>query len=87
MGSEGKDRASMKFGDMPDGTHFQEAHGRRKFIKLKLSFAGGDPFKVYRVVLGEDDKPKMQDFFNAVDYQGIGGKCPDWVEFEVISIP
>ncbi len=77
----------LKFGDMPDGTHFQEANGKRKFIKLKLTFAAGTPFKAYRVVLGEDDKPQMQDFFNAVDYQGIGGKCPDWLEFKVISIP
>jgi hypothetical protein len=76
----------LKFGDMPDGTHFEDGHGR-KFIKLRLTFAAGGPFKCYRVVLGEDDQSKMQDFFNAVDYQGIGGKCPDWLEFKVISIP
>ena len=24
--------------------------------------------------------------FNAVDYDGIGCKCPDWLEFEVIKL-
>ena len=81
---------AMLFGEMPVGTHFQEfGKTPRKFIKLCQTFGGGDPFKVYRVVLGEDDKPKILDGheINAVDYQGVGGHCPSHVEFQVISIP
>ncbi len=78
----------MQFQDIPDGAHFRElGENPRTFIKLRLTFATGEPFKVFRVVLGEDDEPKMQDWFNAVDYNGIGGKCPPWVEFEVIPKP
>lgn len=83
-------KQTLTFGDMPAGTHFKEmGKNPRKFIKLRQTFAGGDPFKVYRVVLGEDDKPKILDGheINAVDYQGYGGHCPSHVEFEVISIP
>ena len=79
----------LTFGDMPDGTHFQDGSGR-KFIKLNLTFAHGSPFKVYRVGLGDNDEPVLpnwNDCFNAVDYQGYLAKCPDWVEFKVLSIP
>jgi len=78
----------MTFEDIPEGAHFRElGETPRTFIKLKLTFAAGDPFKVYRIVLDENDIPQMQDWFNAVDYQGVGAKCPDWVEFEVIDKP
>ena len=80
----------MEFKDIPDGAHFKELGEKpRVFVKLKLTFAGGDPFKVHRITLGEDDKPQilMGHEINCVDYQGIGGKCPPFVQFEVIPTP
>lgn len=81
----------MEFKAIPDGAHFQELTDDkpRRFIKLKTTFASGDPFKVYRIINGEDDNPKILagHEINCIDYEGIGGKCPDWVEFQVIDKP
>lgn len=74
----------MRFGDMKPGTHFVDGHDR-KFIKLKLDSAMGRPFLAVRHWDGESCS--LLDNFNAVDYQGIGGKCPDWVVFEIIKTP
>lgn len=79
----------LQFSDMPAGTHFQDmGKNPRKFIKLHQAFGGGDPFKVYRVVLAENDEPKVLNGqeMNAIDYDGYGAFCPDHVEFKIISI-
>ena len=78
----------MKFGDMAPGTHFVDGHDR-KFIKLKLESACGHKFKATRIWDGViiEGIPSNNDTFNAVDYEGIGGKCPDWVMFEIIETP
>ena len=81
----------MKFGEIPDGAHFQELRKNpRKFIKIKSSYASGVPFKVYTIGLGENDEPQIPNwdhYVNALDYNGTFGKCPDWLEFEVIDKP
>ena len=81
----------MQFKDIPDGAHFQELGNKpRRFIKIKCSYASGAPFKVYTIHLGENDKPVIpnwQNYVNCLDYNGIFGKCPDWVEFEIIDKP
>ena len=78
----------MTFGDMKAGTHFVDGHDR-KFIKLKLTSACGHGFRALRVWDGIfiEGIPNSNDTFNAVDYEGIGGKCPDWVEFEILKTP
>ena len=69
----------MKFGDMAQGTHF-ESDGR-KFIKLQNTVPSGRS-KIYYFKI--DD---FQDSFNAIDYNGITAKCPEWCEFLVIEHP
>lgn len=71
-----------RFCDIPEGGHFQDNHGR-KFIKLKLRSAMGVEFKVARV-WDELQFNNHTDTFNAVDYDGIGGKCPEWCPFKII---
>ena len=73
----------MEFGKMKVGTHFQERSGRRKFIKLQTVLPGG---------LTQTNGTKIDSDgafapYNAMDYDGIGGLCPDWLEFEVINKP
>lgn len=81
----------MQFKDIPDGAHFRELGNEpRTFIKIKCSYASGIPFKVYTVHMGEDNQPVIPDWnrdLNCVDYDGIFGKCPPWVKFEVIKRP
>jgi hypothetical protein len=73
----------MKFGEMKQGQHFQEANGRRKFIKLQTVLASGLTQTNGRMV--HDSKDRFLDY-NAIDYGGCGGKCPDWLEFELIEM-
>jgi hypothetical protein len=74
------------FRDIPEGAHFEDNH-RRKFIKLKLQSACGHKFKALRVWDGiiSVGIPNPNDTFNAVDYDGIGGKCPEWCPFKIIK--
>lgn len=83
-----KEKEYMKFGDMPEGTHFKEAHRRkaRKFIKLRHTLPSGLSQKIGRVVQNEDGTESELLTFNSVDYDGVGGSCPDWKEFEVIKL-
>jgi len=77
----------MKFGDMPDGTHFEELGGNgRKFIKLQSKTAAGIPngyIRTFPNVAPRTDQYQL----NSVDYDGIGGLCPAWLEFRVIQKP
>jgi hypothetical protein len=70
------------FGDMPQGTHFQEANGRRKFIKLQHTLPSGLP-QIHQTIRGKDYITSH----NAIDYDGTPAKCPDWCPFEVIDKP
>ena len=72
-----------RFIDIPNGAHFEDSQGR-KFIKLKLESACGAPFKAGRLWDGHQTLTE-NDIFNAVDYDGIGGKCPDWCSFKIIK--
>lgn len=81
--------AWVLFKDIPEGTHFQDHNGRR-FIKLFTKTAAGLPQQHIRRVLEFTTSdgvthPQWQDTYNAMDYSGISGKCPDWVEFKIIQ--
>ena len=67
---------------MEPGTHFVDAYDR-KFIKLKLEGCTGLKFSAVRHWDGETRS--FLDTFNAVDYHGICGKCPEWCTFEIIE--
>lgn len=74
-----------KFGDIPNGAHFEDGSGR-KFIKLVNVTAGGIPQKFGRIVEASQYGPESCFLdFNAVDYEGFVGKCPEWVEFKLIK--
>ena len=75
----------MKFGDMPQGTHFKELNGHRKFIKLQNMLPSGLRQITQRVVWNVDGTLSEPISCNSVDYRGIHARCPDWLEFEVID--
>ena len=72
------------FKDIPCGSHFEDNHGRR-FIKMVNKTACGIPQTFERLVANpETNYYSNAGPFNAVDYDGFVGKCPDWVPFRVI---
>lgn len=90
----------MKFGDMPYGQWFRETgnkRDRRRFIKLQNILPSGIEME-YRTFCTKDksypDGSPMCDAgkllhtgINAIDIDGIGARCPDWVVFELIKPP
>lgn len=70
----------MKFGDMPDGTHFTD--GTRKFIKLQTVLPSGATQTYKRVVLYEGSESMLP--FNCVELDGHCGYTPNHVEFELL---
>lgn len=78
------DEISIK--DMHYGTHFEELGPKpRKMIKLQNILPSG--IKIWWRVLDVDGEFLYADHFNAVDYNGIGCRCPDFVLFRVIRLP
>jgi hypothetical protein len=76
-----------EFKNIPAGSHFEDKDGR-KFIKLVNKTAIGIPQKFGRIVEASTYGPQSSFLaFNAVDYDGYVGNCPDWVPFKVIKKP
>lgn len=74
-----------KFSDIPDGAHFEDKNGK-KFIKLISKTAFGIPQKFGRIVAQSEYGPESKLLlFNAVDYDGIIGTCPDFVLFKILK--
>lgn len=71
---------TLKFGAMYWGQRFQDNHGR-KFIKLQHILPSGLTQKYFRKV----DESEQHLEFNAVDDRGTPGRCPDWLEFELLD--
>lgn len=76
-----------RFCDIPNGAHFEAGDGRR-FIKLVNKTACGIPQTFGRIVEASEYGPESQPLiFNAVDYEGFVGTCPEWCAFKVIDDP
>lgn len=85
----------QKFGDMHYGQWFKECGGDRRFIKMQHILPSGITVS-YQTVSKDDQEcggnviPKgkmIHPELNAVDIDGIPGRCPDWLEFELIDPP
>jgi len=73
-----------RFCDIPNGAHFEDGSGRM-FIKLVNKTACGIPQTFGRIVEASEHGPTSPFLdFNAVDYEGFVGKCPEWCAFKII---
>lgn len=68
------------FRDIPQGSHFEDKGGRR-FIKVAFILPSSLKQILYREVEGH----RLP--FNAIDYDGVPGNCPDWLPFKIIPMP
>lgn len=72
---------TIAFKDIPQGSHFMEVSGRRKFVKMQNVFPSGVKIDGYATIV---DGKQIKKLHNAVDYDGIAACCPDHVEFILI---
>lgn len=90
----------MKFGDMKSGQWFREIRGdgkeKRIFVKLQnvlpsgIKVAGTTRVTEDRFYASGEKMATRGEIFgeyNSIDSQGVPGRCPNWLEFELLDNP